>query len=92
MTTDPLIRTIQTASIAVVLAAPAFAPSLAQAKPLEMQSGPADAPSQHAHAIASSSAGSTGWVVVAIGIATIVVLIGLAVLGARMANRRAVEA
>jgi len=93
MTTTRIART--TAALAVALAAVASAAPAADAKPLETPAGVLPSHVHHVSAVAHGSTGSgssTGWAEVAIAVATIVVLIGLAALGARTANRSTVEA
>jgi hypothetical protein len=89
MTTTRIARTI--AAPAVALAVSAFAAPAADAKPLEMPTGALPSHVHHASAAAHGATG-IGWADAAIAVATIVVLIGLAALGARTANRRTVEA
>ncbi|HEY3766398.1 MAG TPA: hypothetical protein VGL44_14660 [Gaiellales bacterium] len=84
-------RTLQ--SLVAAGALLALTAPLAQAKPLQMPSGLAS-PGTSAHRAATVASTSTGigWVGVVVGVAMIVVLIGLAFAGGRLANRRAVEA
>lgn len=79
-------------ALGVAVAVSAFAAPAADAKPLQFPSGPGDLPIRHARAVAHGSTGGVGWADAALAVATIVVLIGLAALGARTANRRTVEA
>ncbi len=90
-TVTRLRRTFQ--SLVAAGALLALTAPMAQAKPLQMPSGPASpgTPAHRAAAVAGTSTG-IGWVGVAVGVAMIVVLVGLAFAGGRLANRRAVEA
>jgi hypothetical protein len=91
MTTTRIART--TAALAAALAAVAFAAPAADAKPLETPAGVLPSHVHHVIAVAHGSTGTgPGWAEAAIAVATIVVLIGLAALGARTANRSTVEA
>lgn len=90
MTTTRIARTIK--ALVVVLAVSAFAAPAADAKPLEPPTGFPSSHVHHATAVAHGSAGGPRWTLAGIALATIVVLIGLAALGARTANRRTVEA
>jgi hypothetical protein len=89
MTTTRIARTIT--ALAAASAALAFVAPAADAKPLETPAGALPSHVHHASAVAHGSTG-VGWADAAIAVATIVVLIGLAALGARTANRRTVEA
>lgn len=89
MTTTRIARTIT--ALAGASAAVAFAAPAADAKPLEPPATAPPLPVHHASAVAHGSTGF-GWAEAAIAVATIVVLIGLAALGARTANRSTVEA
>ena len=89
MSTTRIARTIT--ALPIALAVSAFAAPAADAKPLETPTGVLPSHVHHATVIAHGSTG-TGWAEAAIAVATIVVLIGLAALGARSANRSTVEA
>ena len=90
MQTTRIARTIKV--LAVTLAVSAFAAPAADVKPLEPPVGSPSQTVHHASAVAHGSTGGIGWADAAIAVVTIVVLIGLAALGARTANRSTVEA
>jgi hypothetical protein len=81
------LRTLVIAAALLALIAPA-----AQAKPLEVPSGPLHPTTAQSGANRSASSGTFDWADAAIGAAVTAVLIGAGVTGARLNRRRTVHA